>query len=740
MTDLDNDNNESTISSKLLDEYVDILENQAGKYHKYQYILLFICIFNFMNSYFVQSCSPLLEYLPTAKMLNTTSGVIEEFQLTKEVCHDKNLVIQDFVELPGFSAVTTLNFYCDDVLSGILGSSIYVGYVSGVSIIPLINNYFGRKKAIIIAAISNFIICILSSFSSNKTEIIIAFFMFNLCSMVVAHSNVILLQENVTNMKRSIFTGYIQMGYIGSIFIMSPILYFSNSWHVGYYINGAMFLIGAGLTAVFTIESPKTYIKKNDYEEYLLTLYKISHINRKARRYLSYLMFHGENLFVDTITNDINPHFKKKILETFNQEDIDFILNFKIENYETIEDENAVSVTSKRKIVMKSKLGALLKENEVVKDSQNYNDDENNKKESEVNDNMIVRKESNYRENDSEEDIDEINYDYERRKNLLDGMSSKRVSSKNILNLTDNKELKDDLINEVDRIAVNNNEEVVITVDFAKLRKAFNYNQRSSIITSNSNFKKRGKSISSVNNNAGDLNEIKFTNEKSHKIHIEKSTTKTYSYIDLIKYPSQRYKFLNLSLIYFLCCALYFGNTMNIKNLKGNILKNCYINGAFEFLGYFSSGFMMNSKLGRKGNSKLNYLSVIVIIAIILILFSNDDVVTYLSLVAKAFLASNINNMFVICGESYPIQIISQGYSANTFIGKLGAIIISFVVEVVSSLTLNIMFICFALINLILFFLTDETKGKTLELNIPEISKEIQKKDEIHEKQKHEHE
>ena len=92
-----------------------------------------------------------------------------------------------------------------------------------------------------------------------------------------------------------------------------------------------------------------------------------------------------------------------------------------------------------------------------------------------------------------------------------------------------------------------------------------------------------------------------------------------------------------------------------------------------------------------------------------------------LSLTVKIFLTGAINTMFVIMVESYPNTIKNFGYSINTAVGKIGALIVTFLVEIMNSRDINIMFTCFGLINFILFFKIKETRGRPLEADIPEL-------------------
>ncbi len=91
------------------------------------------------------------------------------------------------------------------------------------------------------------------------------------------------------------------------------------------------------------------------------------------------------------------------------------------------------------------------------------------------------------------------------------------------------------------------------------------------------------------------------------------------------------------------------------------------------------------------------------------------------------WIPGSINIFFVLCNESYPNTIRNFGYGLNIGTGKVGALILSFVSELISTTQINILFSTACFIIFICTFFIEETYGKTLSTEIPELLEENDK-------------
>lgn len=133
-----------------IDEYVDLIERKAGKKNKYQYTVIVISFLLFMNFFIVLASSPFFEEMPNAKLFNITSSIIiDDIKLTKELCRDPEIRILNLTETPGYSLVTEFDFYCDDVVSGIMNIFVFGGVIIGMLLLSVFNEFFGRKNTLL---------------------------------------------------------------------------------------------------------------------------------------------------------------------------------------------------------------------------------------------------------------------------------------------------------------------------------------------------------------------------------------------------------------------------------------------------------------------------------------------------------------------------------------------------------------------------------------------------------------
>ncbi len=196
--------------------------------------------------------------------------------------------------------------------------------------------------------------------------------------------------------------------------------------------------------------------------------------------------------------------------------------------------------------------------------------------------------------------------------------------------------------------------------------------------------------------------------------------------LSLLKYPSLRYKFLILCYLGFCISGSYNGVSITIKNLPGDIFVNGMLFYSFEVIVGILSGWIINTKLGRKGTIISFYF--ICFVSFTIFLFFNIKNL-YGLIINILFLKFSISAIFTIIYtyflENYPTCIRAIGFGINTSFDNIGGTVFPIIVEL---LTQKQLFSLLAILNITQFFLMffmDETNG----IALPETIKEIEEKE-----------
>ena len=196
--------------------------------------------------------------------------------------------------------------------------------------------------------------------------------------------------------------------------------------------------------------------------------------------------------------------------------------------------------------------------------------------------------------------------------------------------------------------------------------------------------------------------------------------------LSLLKYPSLRYKFLILCYLGFCISGSYNGVSITIKNLPGDIFVNAMLFYSFEVIVGILSGWIINTKLGRKGTIISFYF--ICFVSFTIFLFFNIKNL-YGQIINILFLKFSISAIFTIIYtfflENYPTCIRAIGFGINTSFDNIGGTVFPIIVEL---LTQKQLFSLMAILNITQFFLMffmDETNG----IALPETIKEIEEKE-----------
>lgn len=717
------------LNVKLIDEYLDYLEHKAGKKNKYQYFLLFLGFFIFFNYFLVMGVSPLYEDMPSATIYNKISKeTITDVQITKELCRDKKVDIIS-TNKRGFSMASELKFYCDDLMMGMMNVFLFGGIVVAMLLLPVCNEILGRKNTIMLTAFLNLLVCICTVFSTKPLEAFFGIFLYNATGMITAQTTLLLVQESVSNSQRSLYSTLVTLGYIPCMALFDIIMVALDSWEISFLISAGLSVIQIIIVKFYVLESWKTHLKRKDYESYLVSLLELAKINGRKDKFLKFLVSNKENFFLDNVYDENFIHFKK-LKSLISDEDVTLMQNMQ-NSILGIKQNLDISIESQRHAK-----SVILNIDDKDSDDEENDDDAHRRKTLYTNIHPV---------NDRLKQMIKME---EQRNEKSRGLM---IDSVQISGMDHNENNKDS--NKKDKFHIN----------FKSLRHYFGYtnnkinnNETSIIIISNkdtidNNSKDIDNSITETkekfenkltSESINDLISKEKNNDKNNNIIEEKQMTNdsvhskiaahNYSPKDLLQFSSQRMKFLTLSIIWFICCGMFFGNTINLKNLPGSILTIGLINSAVEGVGYFSSGFIMNTKLlGRIKSNTLYYIISFTGYLILAIFNLSNSIVIMISFIVKCVLAASLNSMFVISGESYPNTIKNYGYSFNTATGKFGALICTFILEQMTAFQVNLMFSIMGAINIILLMFIKETRGLPLESDIPELIADEEKKAEI---------
>ena len=216
--------------------------------------------------------------------------------------------------------------------------------------------------------------------------------------------------------------------------------------------------------------------------------------------------------------------------------------------------------------------------------------------------------------------------------------------------------------------------------------------------------------------------------KKAHKLLSKKDdnmfkelTEKQYSALDLIRYKSQRNKFLTLCIFWFFTSSNYFGVSYNLKNNEGDMYLIGILMNVVDISAYLFGGIVANY-FGRK-NTILSFLTIAIIIygLFTFILTLSNLETNILFFIARFAISTTANVLYTYTFELYPTVIRSYGFGYNTLIGGIGSsFLIPAVVEFVPAY-INLIFMVMNMCSFICVLSLPTTLNKPLPDFIPEL-------------------
>jgi len=127
------------------DEKIEKLLSYAGNEHRYQYFVLMIFLFLWMNCNFMAVVLPYLEREPLVKYTDENNNVHEVVSLTNDICDKKYEILERF----GYSWVSEFGFECNQFMIGLIGVFTFLGNTLGSIAFSIVTKYLNHKKILI---------------------------------------------------------------------------------------------------------------------------------------------------------------------------------------------------------------------------------------------------------------------------------------------------------------------------------------------------------------------------------------------------------------------------------------------------------------------------------------------------------------------------------------------------------------------------------------------------------------
>jgi hypothetical protein len=174
------------------------------------------------------------------------------------------------------------------------------------------------------------------------------------------------------------------------------------------------------------------------------------------------------------------------------------------------------------------------------------------------------------------------------------------------------------------------------------------------------------------------------------------------------------WKFLILCFLWFTTSGNYYGLTINLKNLQGDLYINNIFNYTFEALSYFFVGYFMNQQWGGRKITMLflNIVAIIIFFGFSVYRFNGffSDLLTF---AAKFAFAGLFNILYTYSLEIYPTCVRAQGFGINSASARISSIIFPILIELFGQI-LNIIFLILNITGAAMVLFLPETLGRPL--------------------------
>ena len=249
--------------------------------------------------------------------------------------------------------------------------------------------------------------------------------------------------------------------------------------------------------------------------------------------------------------------------------------------------------------------------------------------------------------------------------------------------------------------------------EFRESIKQDEYQDIINMIKGESQVKSKQKEDENEKNNGNDLSSSLVKNE------IQLKKINVWS---IFKFPSIRYKFLFLNLLWIGAKVSFSGVTISSKSFPGNFFVNIIVLCILESISAFVSAILIDiQKLGRKGTLWIEYALLIFVFILLAFLDLDTAGSLILNYIARFCVGGILIIYYTYTIEIYPTPVRSVAFGINTTFGNTGAIGAPLLLEFL----LNSQFLLFLsvmnAINAFILVFLPETVGKPMVETIAEL-------------------
>ena len=301
------------------DEKIEKLLSFAGNENRYQYFVLIIFLFLWMNCNFMAVVLPYLEREPLIEYKDDQNNEFHlNESLTSEICGKEYKILERF----GYSWISEFNIECDKFKIGLIGVFTFIGNTMGSVVFSIITKYLTHKNILIISSI----FFSLSIFFCTIIHSIEYFYYLLSCLIFVGlfgnclcYSSLVICEEIISSRKRSFFSSIINMGYGLCGIMYSLIFMYIQNWRYDFYILIGFSLILCILIWIFVYDSPRIYIDNQDIEKTKNILIGIASFNGKKEELLKIYESEEFKKLIKEIMKTEDDHIE---MEDINKEEL----------------------------------------------------------------------------------------------------------------------------------------------------------------------------------------------------------------------------------------------------------------------------------------------------------------------------------------------------------------------------------------------------------------------------------
>ena len=279
------------------DEKIEKLLSLAGNDNRYQYFVLCVFLFLWMNCNFMAVVLPYLERGPIISYTDE-NGITQKTSLTNELC-DKNYKI---IERFGYSWISEFNIECDQFMIGLIGVFTFIGNTLGSIAFSFVPKFLSHKNILIFSSVCFSIVIYTITLVHDIKNFYIIFIclLFNgLFGNLLCYSSLVISEEIVSSKRRPLFSSVINTGYGFCGIMYSFIFMYVQNWRYDFYILIGFSLILGVIIWLFIYDSPRSYIENKDMEMTKKILEGIAEFNGIKEKFLEEINSEENKLLIN---------------------------------------------------------------------------------------------------------------------------------------------------------------------------------------------------------------------------------------------------------------------------------------------------------------------------------------------------------------------------------------------------------------------------------------------------------